>query len=77
MLHVIVKLLDHWKLTKTFEAYLPPPRPRNLNYKHIFKKKKLKLCMENALCYWNMPMSAVDDMLAGDADANVFFDNAV
>ena len=25
------------------------------------------------LCYWSMPLSAVDDMLAGDADANISF----
>ena len=25
------------------------------------------------LCYWSMPLSAVDNMLAGDADANVSF----
>ena len=25
------------------------------------------------LCYWNMPLSAVDDKLAGDADGNDSF----
>ena len=23
------------------------------------------------VCYWSMPLNAVDNMLAGDADANV------